>query len=130
MKLAASIITLAISVSQVAAVVPVYGQCGGNDWTGETGQVLVLASWHVHRQAAAACASGSSCVFQNEWYSQCLPGGPTTSAPPPTTTTSGTTTSSGPTTSVPPPATTGFVKTSGTKFTLNGQTYTVAGCVL
>ncbi|GKT51120.1 putative pectin lyase F-1 [Colletotrichum spaethianum] len=32
-----------------------WGQCGGNNWTGPT-----------------ACASGTSCVVQNEWYSQCL----------------------------------------------------------
>ncbi|KAG9192411.1 lytic cellulose monooxygenase (C1-hydroxylating) [Alternaria panax] len=32
-----------------------YGQCGGNGFTGAT-----------------ACASGSKCVKQNDWYSQCL----------------------------------------------------------
>lgn len=32
-----------------------YGQCGGNGWTGAT-----------------CCAAGSTCVFTNEWYSQCL----------------------------------------------------------
>ncbi|GJD01314.1 Pectin lyase [Colletotrichum higginsianum IMI 349063] len=32
-----------------------WGQCGGNGWTGPT-----------------ACAAGTSCVVQNEWYSQCL----------------------------------------------------------
>ncbi|KAF5354742.1 hypothetical protein D9756_005256 [Leucocoprinus leucothites] len=106
MKLVVSLITLAVSFSQVAAIVPVWGQCGGNGWTGET-----------------ACASGSACVAQNEWYSQCIPGA--TSAPPTSTTTG--TTSSGPTTSAPPSAVTGFVKTSGTKFTLNGKTYTVVG---
>ncbi|KAF4565609.1 hypothetical protein EYR36_002183 [Pleurotus pulmonarius] len=41
----------------VVAVVPAYGQCGGSGWTGET-----------------SCASGSSCISQNEWYSQCIPG--------------------------------------------------------
>ncbi|KFA51865.1 hypothetical protein S40293_04127 [Stachybotrys chartarum IBT 40293] len=52
-----------VAVAQVA----VYGQCGGNGYQGET-----------------ACASGSSCVVSNEWYSQCLPGatGGTTPAPP------------------------------------------------
>ncbi|TQN66661.1 putative pectin lyase F-2 [Colletotrichum shisoi] len=32
-----------------------WGQCGGNGWTGPT-----------------ACAAGTSCVVQSEWYSQCL----------------------------------------------------------
>ncbi|KAK4038878.1 glycoside hydrolase [Parachaetomium inaequale] len=35
----------------------VWSQCGGNDWKGAT-----------------CCASGSTCVAQNQWYSQCLPG--------------------------------------------------------
>jgi hypothetical protein len=33
----------------------IYGQCGGSGWTGPT-----------------ACASGSTCKEQNQWYSQCL----------------------------------------------------------
>lgn len=32
-----------------------WGQCGGNGWTGAT-----------------CCASGSSCSYINDWYSQCL----------------------------------------------------------
>ncbi len=77
----------------------------------------------------AECADGSACVYSNDWYSQCLPGAtasPTTTHPNPTT--SPTTTR--PTTTIPTstsPAATGFVKTSGTRFTLNGQKYTVAG---
>jgi cellulose 1,4-beta-cellobiosidase len=35
---------------------PVWGQCGGRDWTGPT-----------------TCASGSCCKVTNEWYSQCTP---------------------------------------------------------
>jgi len=54
MKLAASLVTLAISFSGVVAVVPVWGQCGGTGWTGETGQLtsfpsclhLVFTSFH------------------------------------------------------------------------------------
>ncbi|ROT43015.1 hypothetical protein SODALDRAFT_342219 [Sodiomyces alkalinus F11] len=34
-----------------------WGQCGGENWSGPT-----------------CCASGSTCEFQNPWYSQCLPG--------------------------------------------------------
>jgi hypothetical protein len=36
-------------------LVPKYGQCGGNGWTGAT-----------------QCASGSTCQKLNDWYSQCL----------------------------------------------------------
>ncbi|KAI0020326.1 carbohydrate-binding module family 1 protein [Xylariomycetidae sp. FL0641] len=34
----------------------VYGQCGGNNWTGAT-----------------ACASGASCTKYNDYYAQCVP---------------------------------------------------------
>ncbi|KGO74239.1 Glycoside hydrolase, superfamily [Penicillium italicum] len=37
-----------------ATSVPLYGQCGGSDWTGST-----------------TCASGT-CKYASEWYSQCL----------------------------------------------------------
>lgn len=33
-----------------------YGQCGGTGWTGAT-----------------CCATGTTCVYSNAWYSQCLP---------------------------------------------------------
>nr|XP_036575920.1 Cellobiohydrolase II [Colletotrichum truncatum]KAF6782576.1 Cellobiohydrolase II [Colletotrichum truncatum] len=46
-------------------------QCGGNNWSGPT-----------------CCVSGSSCVVNNEWYSQCIPG----AAPPAGTSTAATTT--------------------------------------
>lgn len=39
-----------------AATQPLYAQCGGVSWTGGT-----------------VCASGSTCVAQNTYYSQCLP---------------------------------------------------------
>ncbi|KAK6504516.1 hypothetical protein TWF506_002710 [Arthrobotrys conoides] len=38
-----------------------YGQCGGNSWTGPT-----------------TCVSGYTCFYQNDWYSQCIPGSITT----------------------------------------------------
>ncbi|EPS40512.1 hypothetical protein H072_5641 [Dactylellina haptotyla CBS 200.50] len=41
---------------------PVYGQCGGVNWTGPT-----------------TCAAGSTCVYSNPYYSQCIPGGSNTS---------------------------------------------------
>ncbi|KAF8206367.1 glycoside hydrolase superfamily [Mycena galopus ATCC 62051] len=69
---------LAISAAQVLAQsVPVYGQCGGQTYTGST-----------------TCAAGSTCVYNNAYYSQCLPGTATT-----TTTSVGTTTSTAPPTS-------------------------------
>ncbi|TFY78668.1 hypothetical protein EWM64_g5341 [Hericium alpestre] len=76
----ASFVTLVTSVS---AQSPVYGQCGGQGWTGST-----------------TCAAGSVCTFSNPYYSQCLPG---SAAPPPPSSSP----SSGPTpTSTPPTSTT------------------------
>nr|ADN88317.1 cellobiohydrolase II [Neolentinus lepideus] len=79
-----------------AADSPIYGQCGGTGWTGAT-----------------TCASGSTCVFSNPYYSQCLPGAAptttTTTSPQPTTTTTTTTTNSGggnPTTTTSAPGST------------------------
>ncbi|KAI3317252.1 carbohydrate-binding module family 1 [Xylariaceae sp. AK1471] len=72
-------LALALAPAAVLAQSPIYGQCGGKDWTGAT-----------------TCASGSVCSYVNDWYSQCTPssgGGGN-----PTTTTGGathTTTSSG-----------------------------------
>ncbi|CAE6464830.1 unnamed protein product [Rhizoctonia solani] len=60
-------------VGLVRAAIPLYGQCGGISWTGET-----------------TCVSGATCVYSNEYYSQCLPGAATTTTAKPTTTTSGT----------------------------------------
>ncbi|KAK4182365.1 family 6 putative glycoside hydrolase [Podospora australis] len=59
------ILTAALAATALAAPVieerqncgSVWTQCGGNGWTGAT-----------------CCASGSTCVAQNPWYSQCLPG--------------------------------------------------------
>ncbi|KAF8891478.1 cellobiohydrolase II [Gymnopilus junonius] len=74
----------------VVAQSPIYGQCGGQGWTGPT-----------------TCAAGSSCVFSNPYYSQCLPSSassaPTTSVP---TTSPTTTTPGGGTTTVPTPTST------------------------
>lgn len=50
-------------------------QCGGQGWSGPT-----------------TCVSGYTCVFSNNWYSQCLPGGETTLATSTTTRTTTTTT--------------------------------------
>ncbi|KAG8837161.1 hypothetical protein FRC18_009970 [Serendipita sp. 400] len=52
---------LALSLQTARAVVPIYGQCNGWNWTGDT-----------------TCASGTVCVYWNPYYSQCLP--PTTTS--------------------------------------------------
>jgi hypothetical protein len=54
--------SLAVSTT-FAATAPIYGQCGGQGWTGAT-----------------TCASGSICVVSNAYYSQCLPGAGATKA--------------------------------------------------
>ncbi|EJD41187.1 CEL4b mannanase [Auricularia subglabra TFB-10046 SS5] len=102
--------SLLISV-KVAVGVPVWGQCGGIGWTGDT-----------------VCDAGSVCTVQNDWYSQCLPGAATTTSATRTTTVTSATTSTTSATSTSPPATaTGFVKTSGQKFTLNGAGFVPVG---
>ncbi|KAJ7172052.1 cellobiohydrolaseII [Mycena filopes] len=84
---------LAILPAFVSAQSPVFGQCGGQGWTGPT-----------------TCATGSTCTFNNAFYSQCLPGslggGTTTPGGGSGTTTppTGTTTTSAPTGSQTPAA--------------------------
>ncbi|KAH9110297.1 hypothetical protein AeMF1_014848, partial [Aphanomyces euteiches] len=56
MKIACTIALLAASLNAVHGQVPVWGQCGGNGYTGST-----------------VCAAGSTCFTFNEWYSQCHP---------------------------------------------------------
>lgn len=109
MKLATSIITLAVFLSSALAAVPLYGQCGGQNYSGDT-----------------VCVSGATCSPVNEWYSQCVPGSSATTATT-TTVTQTTPTSPTPTSGNPVAAPSGFVYTSGTKFMLNGQKYTVVG---
>ncbi|KAJ7196268.1 glycoside hydrolase [Mycena pura] len=111
-----TLLLLALSLASVRAQSPIFGQCGGQNWPGPF-----------------TCATGSVCVFQNPFYSQCVPGTATT--PPPTTTTGATTTPAKSTTTTVKsttstasvPVLTAFVKTSGTKFTLNGAPYTLVG---
>ncbi|KAF8883320.1 CEL4b mannanase [Gymnopilus junonius] len=114
MKLTASLLAVALSCRSTLATVPIYGQCGGINYSGDT-----------------TCASGTTCQVLNPYYYQCLPGTATSTvsstSTQPTTTTTTTTSSSSTTTGTPVPTPTGFVKTSGTKFTLNGSTYTVVG---
>ncbi|KAM7188945.1 hypothetical protein V8F20_010357 [Naviculisporaceae sp. PSN 640] len=71
-----------VGVAQAQAQQSLWGQCGGNNWSGPT-----------------TCVSGAYCHVQNAWYHQCIPGSnpsPTTTTqapppPPPTTTTTFTT---------------------------------------
>jgi endo-1,4-beta-xylanase len=67
---------LALLPAVAVAQSPLWGQCGGQGWTGPT-----------------TCVSGAVCVASNQWYSQCIPGTnpPATSSAgnPPATTTGG-----------------------------------------
>jgi endo-1,4-beta-xylanase len=49
---------LALGPLTVSAQVAVWGQCGGQGYTGST-----------------TCASGNTCTYSNPYYSQCIPGG-------------------------------------------------------
>ncbi|OBT90718.1 hypothetical protein VE02_00630 [Pseudogymnoascus sp. 03VT05] len=76
MKSSLSVLALA---GVAAAQVPVWGQCGGTGFTGPT-----------------VCVAGNTCVFVNDWYSQCQVGGgnvavPTTTTAPGSTPTGGST---------------------------------------
>ncbi|KAF8993674.1 CEL4a mannanase [Cyathus striatus] len=106
MKITASFIVLSAALGSSASV-PVYGQCGGINYSGDT-----------------ACVSGTTCTVLNDWYFQCLPGSASTTAVPSST---ASTSTAVPTSTAAPPASTGFVKTSSTHFTLNGSKYTVVG---
>ncbi|KAJ7903429.1 endoglucanase [Mycena olivaceomarginata] len=76
MKNLLALTALAIATVSPAAAVAVWGQCGGQGYTGST-----------------VCDAGSTCVFNNAFYSQCLPGTATTTVG---TTTVATTTSTAP----------------------------------
>lgn len=67
MKSSFSVLALA---GVAAAQVPAWGQCGGTGFTGPT-----------------VCVSGNTCVFVNDWYSQCQVGGGSVAVPTTTTTT-------------------------------------------
>ncbi|KAF2205237.1 1,4-beta cellobiohydrolase [Delitschia confertaspora ATCC 74209] len=57
MKTATLLAAAAAVTTATAADAPLYGQCGGMNWSGAT-----------------TCVSGSYCFKQGDWYSQCLPG--------------------------------------------------------
>lgn len=102
--------SLALTAALAAAQVPVYGQCGGIQYTGST-----------------VCASGSYCTTQNAWYYQCVPGTapatgvPTTTTAPATTTKSTTTKSTTSKSSAP-------TSTPGVKYFITfGDSYSQTG---
>ncbi|KAJ1566108.1 hypothetical protein HK096_000769, partial [Nowakowskiella sp. JEL0078] len=84
-----------------------YGQCGGQYYTYDKKYFLIIFG-------STLCCSGSTCVFSNQWYSQCLAGSAASST---TTTTTTTTTTKVPTTttmSKVPTTTTTTTKVSST----------------
>ncbi|KAI0675126.1 mannanase [Trametes maxima] len=111
------LVSLALALAPfVNAAAPEWGQCGGVGWSGET-----------------TCVSGTVCTVQNAYYSQCLPSSasapgttavPTTAPPAPTSTAPSAPSS---TAAPAPPSATGFVKVSGQKFVLNGETFPLVG---
>ncbi|KAA1469381.1 cellulase CEL6B [Dentipellis sp. KUC8613] len=90
----ASFVTL---ISAVQAQSPIYGQCGGQGWTGPT-----------------TCAAGSTCVVSNPYYSQCLPGSNT---PPPVSSSTPVSSPSGSSTSSAPSGTSSSPPSAGNPFT-------------
>ncbi|KAI0074838.1 hypothetical protein K474DRAFT_1664941 [Panus rudis PR-1116 ss-1] len=79
-KVAFSALTAIASAAVAAAVQPVWGQCGGIGWSGDT-----------------TCVSGAVCTKLNDYYFQCLPGptAPATTTTPATSAPASTTTSTG-----------------------------------
>ncbi|KAL4910477.1 putative 1,4-beta-D-glucan cellobiohydrolase C [Aspergillus multicolor] len=74
-------LALTLLPSLVQAQQTLYGQCGGEGWSGAT-----------------TCVDGAACSTVNQWYAQCLPAATTSTTL--TTTTSVTTTTSGGTTGI------------------------------
>ncbi|KAJ8694700.1 hypothetical protein PTI98_007352 [Pleurotus ostreatus] len=52
-----ALVVLTACIAPSLAATPVWGQCGGENFTGDT-----------------TCVQGAYCQFSNQWYSQCLPG--------------------------------------------------------
>ncbi|KAJ5325140.1 uncharacterized protein N7506_008242 [Penicillium brevicompactum] len=108
-------LTILALATLASAQVGAYGQCGGSGYSGST-----------------TCASGYSCQYQNEWYSQCLQasaGGTTLTTKTSTsvaTSKSSTTTSKTATTSAHTEGT-GFPTTNGLQFEIDGKTSYFAG---
>ncbi|KAJ8522402.1 hypothetical protein ONZ45_g991 [Pleurotus djamor] len=91
-----ALVTLALVAPSLAAV-PLWGQCGGLNYSGET-----------------TCVAGATCTYSNDWYSQCLPGGPASPSPTPTPTSSSSSSSQSPS------STSSAVTPTSTKFKFFG----------
>ncbi|CAG7919398.1 unnamed protein product [Penicillium olsonii] len=91
-----------------------YSQCGGSGYSGST-----------------TCASGWTCQYQNEWYSQCVKaadGGTTlTTKASTSTTTKAAATTTKATTTAANPGGTSFPTTNGIQFEIDGKTSYFAG---
>ncbi|KAF8177783.1 mannanase [Mycena galopus ATCC 62051] len=103
----------AILGASALASIPQYDQCGGLNYTGETD-----------------CAIGLMCLEQNPYYYQCVAGTATTTSTTVSTTSTVKSTTTSHTTTITassPPSATGFIKTSATRFTLNGKQFVPVG---
>ncbi|KAF4830344.1 Exoglucanase 2 [Colletotrichum tropicale] len=101
-------VAFAVPIEERQSCGAAWTQCGGNGWTGAT-----------------CCASGSSCVVTNEWYSQCIPGAAASSATSTTRASSTTVASTSRASSTTAGATTTRVTSSGTTpVPTGGATYT------
>ncbi|KAF8996664.1 mannanase [Cyathus striatus] len=112
MKLSTTLITLALAVSRTYATVPLWGQCGGINYNGDT-----------------ACETGTTCFHYNDWFFQCQVAVDSSSAPGKTSVASSSPVQTPVASSAvaSTPAATGFVGVSGEDFTLNGSKFTVVG---
>ncbi|KAI9046461.1 hypothetical protein LZ554_009210 [Drepanopeziza brunnea f. sp. 'monogermtubi'] len=63
MKFSLAVFAGTLLATAVRAQNAAYQQCGGSSWTGTT-----------------ACVSGFYCLYQSQWYSQCVPGTASTTA--------------------------------------------------
>ncbi|KAF3037634.1 hypothetical protein E8E12_004733 [Didymella heteroderae] len=103
-----STLALVLAPATVLAQAPLWGQCGGNGWTGAT-----------------TCASGSYCQYSNAYYSQCVPGtGGGGSSPAPTSAdTPAPSSTNGGGSSPAPTGGSGAAGALNTKFRAKGKTY-------
>ncbi|KAI8628845.1 glycoside hydrolase superfamily [Xylariaceae sp. FL1651] len=109
-------VNLIAFVGIVSADIPVYGQCGGIAYSGET-----------------TCATGSHCQYQNDYYSQCVPGAgsttltTTTSKATTTTITTKLTSTTTRTATTGSPSSSAFASVNGLNFQIDGKTGYYAG---
>ncbi|PVF96910.1 putative pectate lyase 1 [Serendipita vermifera] len=116
MKNFATLLGVAIALAtRVSADVPAWGQCGGNYMDAKVSTTL-----------EKPLASGYTCVYSNEWYSQCVPGA-ASSTKTSSTKTSSTKTSSTKTSSTKTTSTTKATSTTKTSTSSNPGSTSVSG---